>query len=416
VTRYDYERAVKLPEDFVQEFALAKSKAFESWMKAREAADFSLFRDDLTRIVELNRKKADYLGYEGSPYDALLDAYERGMTAEELRDLFGRLGPAQSAIVEEITASPNQPDCGFLKQEWPEEGQWQMSVRVLSDMGYDFDAGRQDKSPHPFSTSFGLKDVRVTTRFSSEELFAGLMGSIHEGGHALYGQGHDPADARTPLAEGASLGIHESQSRMWENIIGRSRPFWRRYLPAMREAFPGRLDDVSAEQLYRAATRVQPSFIRVEADECTYNLHIIIRFEIEVELVEGRLGVSDVPEAWNSRVKQYLGLDVPNDALGCLQDIHWSHGSMGYFPTYALGNLYAAQLFEALERDLPEVWDRVGEGSFASIVDWLREKVHRHGRRKLPREIIHDATGSAPDSQPYIRYLESKYGEAYGIR
>jgi carboxypeptidase Taq len=245
--------------------------------------------------------------------------------------------------------------------------------------------------------------------------FSALTGSIHEGGHALYEQGFRAGDRRTVLAEGASLGIHESQSRMWENMIGRSLPFWKHYHQRFLAAHAPRLDGRTPDELYRAVNRVAPSFIRVEADECTYNLHIILRFEIEVDLIEGRLKVEDVPEVWNAKVKQYLGLDVPNDTLGCLQDIHWSHGAMGYFPTYALGNLYAAQLFEQIEIDLPNLWEQVEAGDFSALLGWLRIHVHEHGRRLLPVEIVQQATGRAPSAQPYLNYLRKKYGALYGL-
>ena len=243
----------------------------------------------------------------------------------------------------------------------------------------------------------------------------GLMGSIHECGHALYSQGHDPADRRTPLLDGASLGMHESQSRMWENLIGRSLPFWRHYYPVLQQHFPAQLDRISLETFYHALNRVAPSLIRVEADECTYNLHIIIRFEIEVALLEGDLSVSDVPALWNEKVRDYLGIEVPNDAQGCLQDIHWAHGAMGYFPTYALGNLYAAQLMETIEKDLPDLWQQVETGQFAPLLDWLREHIHRIGRRKRPIELMEDVTGRPPESGPYLRYLERKYNTLYGL-
>jgi carboxypeptidase Taq len=241
------------------------------------------------------------------------------------------------------------------------------------------------------------------------------MGSLHEGGHALYGQGFDPADERTPLAEGISLGIHESQSRMWENMVGRSRAFWNHYTPLLAKTFPENMEGVTPEQVYRTLNRVQPSLIRVEADECTYNLHIVIRFEIEVALVEGTLSLDDLPGAWNAKVRDYLGIEVPDDARGCLQDIHWAHGSMGYFPTYALGNVYAAQLFERVLQDLPGLWDQVGRGEFTPLREWLRDHVHRVGRRKLPEELLQDVTGSGPTVEPYLNYLETKFGEVYGL-
>ena len=415
VTRYDYLRATRLPESFVHEFTRECSRAYEVWVRARSESNFSLFLPRLERLVELSRQKADLLGYEGSPYNALLEEFERGMTTEQLKPLFAEVAAAQSQLVQRIAESPHQPDLSWLDGTWDERPKWDFSLRVLKDMGYDLEAGRQDKSVHPFSTQFDLYDVRVTTRFDPKELFSGLMGSIHEGGHALYMQGHAPEDRRTPLLDGASLGMHESQSRMWENVVGRSLAFWRHYLPVLRGYFPGRLDTVTPEEVCRAVNHVQRSLIRVEADECTYNLHIILRFEIEVGLIEGTLKVSEVPEAWNAKMKEYLGLDVPDDTHGCLQDIHWSHGAFGYFPTYALGNLYAAQLLETIERDIPGLWKQIEEGRFATLLEWLRDHIHRHGRRKLAPELLRDITGANLDWKPYYRYLEAKYGPLYGL-
>ncbi len=415
VVQYDYDRATKLPEAFVNTFTKETSEALEVWARARKESNFTIFQPKLERLLELLKEKAELCGYAESPYDALLEEFEPGMTAGQLRPIFSDLATRQSALVERIVASGNQPDTAWTRAEWDEDSQWTFTLNVLRDIGYDFDAGRQDKSVHPFTTDFGMNDVRVTTRVDTHDLFSALTGSVHEGGHALYEQGQNPADRRTPLAEGTSLGMHESQSRMWENIIGRSQPFWRHYAPILRDRFPGRLQNVTAEQMYAAINQVEPSFIRVEADECTYNLHIIIRFEIEVDLMEGRLAVADIPEAWNAKVKAYLGLDVEDDAHGCLQDIHWSHGAIGYFPTYALGNLYAAQLFETIEESIPDLWANVESGRFAPLLDWLRDNVHRHGRRKKALEILRDATGKEPSSEPFMRYLEKKYGALYGL-
>lgn len=414
-TQYDYERATKLPTEFVERFAEEQSRAFQAWKKAREANDYGLFVDNLRNMVALSKEQAEYHGYEGSRYNALLEEYERGMTAEALRPIFSELAEKQGALVERIMASPNQPDVTWTEREWDVDAQWAFTLEVLKDIGYDFEAGRQDKSVHPFTTTFDLYDVRVTTRVHPKELFSALTGTIHEGGHALYEQGFRPEDQRTVLASAPSLGMHESQSRMWENVIGRSLPFWKHYAPKIRKYFPGQLDHIEPEQFYRAINQVQPSFIRVEADECTYNLHIILRFEIEVDLIEERITVDDIPEVWNAKMKQYLGLDVPDDAHGCLQDIHWSHGSMGYFPTYALGNLYAAQLFEKIEADVPKLWECVGDGNFSPLLSWLRQHVHQVGRRMTAPEIVEAATGKQPDSAAFLRYLESKYAAVYGV-
>lgn len=414
-TRHDYDLATKLPESFVSAMAEEQSKAYQAWTTARAASDFKQFQPNLEKLVELLRRKADYLGYEQSPYDALLDEYERGLTSKFLTDLFGGLATRQSALLQRIAQAGPQPTPAWLKQTWSEDAQWQITMRVLKDMGFDFEAGRQDKSVHPFTTNFDLQDVRVTTRLSEEEPFSALTGSIHEGGHALYEQGFLESDRRTILGQAISLGIHESQSRLWENMIGRSQPFWTHYTPLLRKYHGDKMKDVSAEDVYRAINVVEPSFIRVEADECSYNLHIILRFEIELALIEGRLAVKDVPEAWNARFKELLGLSVPSDAQGCLQDIHWSHGSMGYFPTYALGNLYAAQLLERMEADIPELWAQVSAGNFAALLEWLRVKVHRVGRRRTATQLIEYITGLPPTPDAFLRYLEKKYHALYGV-
>ncbi len=414
VALYDYDRAATLPEDFVHTFAAEQSKALAVWVDARKASDFSMFRPNLERLVALARQKAEYLGYEESPYDALLGDYERSMTTAEVKRLFAGLATRQSRLVENIMAA-GQPELPWLTGPWDESAQWAFSLRVLKDMGYDFEAGRQDSSIHPFSVHFDTLDVRVTTRAAKETLFSCLMSSIHEGGHALYMQGHAERDRRTLLCDAPSLAMHESQSRLWENVIGRSLPFWRHYVPVMRDYFPGQLDTVTPEEVYAAVNLAKPSLIRVDADECTYNLHIIIRFELEVALIEGSLDPGDVPEAWNAKVREYLGLDVPDDARGCLQDIHWAHGAFGYFPTYALGNLYAAQLFNAMLEQLPGLWESVEQGDFRPILAWLRANVHVHGRRKLAREVLRDATGAELSPEPYLAYLNHKFGALYGL-
>ncbi len=414
-TLYDYERATKLPEAFVHEFSKERSAAYQAWVKAREEKEFSQFKPNMEKLLELLRRKADYLGYEGSPYNALLEGFERGMTAEKLKTIFAELAQTQSQLVDRIVNSPKQPDLRWTEQEWDEQKQWDFTMQVLRDIGYDFDAGRQDKSVHPFTTNFDLYDVRITTRLNKKELFSALTGSIHEGGHALYEQGFRDEDRKTTLAEAISLGVHESQSRMWENMVGRSLAFWKHYTPKLKHQFPNQLAAITPEQVYAAINRVQPSFIRVEADECTYNLHVILRFELEVGLIEGDITVSDIPQIWNEKVKSYLGLDVPDDAMGCLQDIHWSHGLMGYFPTYALGNLYAAQLFDRILHDIPDLWTQIENGDSGALLSWLRKHIHQQGRRYTAPELLKTVTGSEPQSKPYLSYLDSKYRELYGL-
>ena len=415
-TLYDYERATRLPESFVEEFAAEQSRAFHVWVRAKEGSDFGMFRPRLDKLVALVKQKADLLGYEGSPYNALLEDHERGMTCETISEIFAHLNIEQTALVKRITDSGAGGDGAWLRRTWDEQAQWDFALRVIQDMGYDLDAGRQDRSAHPFTASFDIHDVRTTTRLDPKDPFPGLMGSIHEAGHALYEQGFQDKDRRTVLAEAPSLGIHESQSRMWENMIGRSIAFWNHYAPLLRQSFHEQLDGVSAEDIYKAANRVRPSLIRVEADECTYNLHVILRFEIETAVVEGRMAVSEIPEAWNAKVRQYLGLEVPDDARGCLQDVHWSHGAFGYFPTYTLGNLYAAQLFEAIDKDVPGLWSTIGRGDFEPLRTWLRTHVHQHGRRMTAAQIVTHATGAEPSAEPYLRYLRTKYGKLYGIQ
>jgi len=411
-TKWEVDRLSRLPEALVRALTEAASAGFSAWVDARRNADFSLFEPYLQRLVSLSREKADCLGWEESPYDALLEEYERGMTHRMIRELFENLAARQAELVAAIV--DRQEAAGGYRRP-PEGGPWsagaqrQLTEAVLQDMGYDFQAGRQDLSPHPFTTTFDVGDVRITTRFDENDFLSGLSSSMHEAGHALYEQGMPDAWRRTPLADAPSLGMHESQSRFWENIIGRSRPFCL-YLKQRAEGlFQGTFFMPDPETLYRALTCVEPSLIRVEADECTYNLHVVLRFEIEAALLEGTVSVKDVPELWNGRMRAYLGLTPPDDARGCLQDVHWSHGAFGYFPTYALGNLYAAQLCQALRRDLPDLWHRVEQGQFGDILAWLREKIHRCGRTKTAGELLTSVTGMPPSPEPFLHYLKEKF-------
>lgn len=413
---WDYDRATKLPEDFVREEAELESKAHFAWVDARKADDYSLFRPLLAKLLDMARRKADLYGYEGSPYNGLFSNYERGMSTEAIRPMFALLAERQKDLIRRIVESPVQPDLAFLDGEWPIDAQEDFSRFVLGQMGFDFDHGRLDVAAHPFCTSFGVDDVRLTSRYDKSDLFSALFSAMHEGGHGLYERGLDPEWARTPLGRACSLGIHESQSRLWENMVGRSLPFWRRNLPELRKRFPGRLDAVGLEEFHFAINAVRPSLIRVEADECTYNLHIIIRFELEVAMVEGRLAVDDVPEAWNAKYKEYLGVDVPSDADGCLQDIHWSMGGMGYFSTYTLGNVYAAQIFEAVRRAIPDLDAQVEAGEMSALREWLRANIHMKGRRHLAPALVEEATGAAPSPEPYLRYLEDKFGALYQLK
>ena len=407
------DRAVKIPAALVTARAEACALAQATWVEARRTNDFGLFRPHLEKVLDLTRQMALAIG-SPDPYDALLDEYEPGMTAAALRDVFGGLRPRLTALLERIQGASRRPDSAILKRPCPVAAQEVFCRRLMADQGYDLSAGRLDVSVHPF-TSGTFGDVRITTRYDERWLPGALFGLLHEAGHAIYEQGLDPARYRDPAGVPCSLGIHESQSRFWENLIGRSRPFWRHYHPLLKEAFPGTFDDVTDEDFYRAVNTVAPSLIRVEADEVTYNLHIILRFELEVLLVAGELAVADLPGAWNERMRAYLGLTPPTDALGVLQDIHWSSGAIGYFPTYALGNLYATQFMERLRTDLPDLDERLARGELAPVKAWLNGKIHRAGRRWLAPELCERVTGRPLSPEPALAYLEAKYAAIYAL-
>jgi carboxypeptidase Taq len=336
------------------------------------------------------------------------------MKTSDVQAIFADLRAEQTALIQEIAARPEVEDA-FLHQPYDEQKQWDFGVEVITRFGYDWNHGRQDRSAHPFTNSSSVDDVRITTRIFPDYLNAGLFATMHESGHALYNQGFDPKLSRTPLAGGASMAIHESQSRMWENLVGRSLPFWEFYYPNLQKTFPAQLGGVSLENFYRAINKVQPSLIRVEADEATYNLHIMLRLELEIALLDGSLEVKDLPEAWNSRMQQYLGISPPTNADGVLQDVHWSSGLFGYFATYALGNLVSAQLWECILQDHPDMPDLVRGGEFNALLRWLREKVHQHGAKFEPQELVEKVTGSKIDAAPYLRYLRNKFGSIYGL-
>lgn len=416
MTRRDFDIASKLPAEFVADRARARSLSTEVWREARPHNDFAGYRPWLERMVDYARRTADYLGYTEHPYDALLDLYEPHMKTREVDALFARLREVTVPLVNAIVERGPVVDAGFLALEYDREGQRTFGLMVAKAFGYDFTRGRLDESPHPFASGFNTGDVRITTRYFPNYLPAAIFGIFHEAGHAMYEQGVSPAFERTPLARGASLGVHESQSRLWENLVGRSQPFWEHFLPKLQEQFPEQLSRIDVDAFYKAVNFVQPSPIRVEADEVTYNLHIMLRFELEKQLLEGKLAAEDLPEAWNDKTEEYLGLTAPNDADGVMQDIHWAGGSIGYFPTYTLGNLISVQLFEAALRAHPGLTDEFRQGRFSTLLSWLHEHVHRHGRKFFPRELIRRATGQDLAPEPYLRYLERKFGAIYGTR
>ncbi len=415
VVARDYEKARKVPSELVAEFARVTTLAHEAWAKAREQSDFSQFQPHLEKIVELNVRLAEALGYEDRIYDPLLDQFEPEMKTAHVAAIFDDLKAELVPLVKAISERANSVDDSILRQTYEEQKQWDFGVEVIKDFGFDFTRGRQDKSVHPFTTSFSIGDVRLTTRVDPNYLPTALFGTLHECGHGLYEQGISPSLERTSLDDGASLGIHESQSRLWENLVGRSREFWSHYFPRLQAVFPGQLAGVDVETFYRAINRVEPSLIRVEADEVTYNLHIMLRFELENEMLEGKVKIADLPEAWNAGMEANLGIAPPNDALGVLQDVHWSGGMMGYFPTYSLGNLISVQFFDKAKTDIPSLPDQIAAGKFDELLSWLRENIHRHGRKYTPAELVKRVTGNELTATNYVAYIKTKFSDIYGF-
>jgi carboxypeptidase Taq len=415
VSARDFAKATCVPTEYVVEFAKATTLANQAWIDARQKSDFSIFQPHLEKIVDLRRKYAAFFPQFEHPYDALLDDFEPGMKTEDVKSIFTSLRPRQVELIQAISEQKRVDD-SFLHQAFDEQKQLDFGVEVITRFGYDWKTGRQDKSAHPFTVGISLSDVRITTRVDPNFLNPMLFGTMHECGHALYGMGVAPSLDRTGLEGGASLAVHESQSRMWENLVGRSLPFWEFFYPRLQEVFPAQLGKVKLDRFYKGINKVQPSLIRVEADEATYNLHIMLRLEIEIAVIEGKLAVKDLPEYWNTKMKEYLGLTPANDAVGVLQDIHWSFGGFGYFSTYALGNLVSAQLWEKINQDIPDLADQIRAGKFEALLAWLKTKIHVHGRKFEPQELVQKVTGSKIDPAPYMRYLHKKYGEIYNLK
>ncbi len=410
----DYDKAVRVPSEFVAEQAIVTTKAFEAWVEAKAKSDFSIFRPHLEKVVELVRKYISFFPPADHPYDTLLDDYEPGMKTADVKVIFDGLRPKQVELIKAIAAR-KQVDDKFLHKKYTEEKLWNFAAGVTRQFGYDWTRGRMDKAPHPFETSFSVNDVRITNRFEASSPLATLFSAMHESGHAMYEQGVNPAWERTPIGHAASLAVHESQSRMWENLVGRSLPFWEYFYPRLKKVFPSQLDGVSLKNFYKAINKVEPSFIRVNADEATYNLHIMLRLELEIALVEGKVAIKDLPEIWNAKMKEYLGITPPNDALGVLQDVHWSYGSIGYFSTYALGNLVSAQLWEKINKDIKGLDEEIRKGKFDSLLGWLRKHIHTQGRKYYPQELVQTITGSKITPEPYVRYLTTKYSGIYAL-
>jgi carboxypeptidase Taq len=414
VTRREYDKQTRVPAKWVEETALATTAAYAAWGKARAENDFPSFQPYLERIVDLLHQYAEFFTPYQHVYDPLVDIFEPGMKTADLKAIFGALRPQQTELIRKISSRP-QVENSFLHLAYDEQKQWDLGVEIITKMGFDWNRSRQDKTLHPFTTGFGWGDVRITTRVLPDYLNGALFGTLHEAGHAMYAMGADKSLDRSPLFGGASSGVHESQSRMWENLVGRSYPFWQHFYPRVQGSFPSQLGNVSLDAFYKAINKVEPSFIRVEADEATYNLHIMLRMELEIALMEGQLTVKDLPEAWRLRFQEFLGVTPPDDAQGVLQDVHWSSGMIGYFPSYALGNLIGAQLWERINADIPDLADQIRQGEFSTWLGWLRENVHRHGAKFEPQELIQRITGSKIDPAPYMRYLDQKFSAIYGL-
>ena len=411
--RRSYDDARKLPSEFVARMSLVGGQAHGVWVKARAENDFASFQPWLEQVVELCQEMADLYGYEDEKYDALLDKYERDMKTAEVRAIFDALKAKLIPLRQAIETRGTAVDDRLLHQLFAIDKQKQFARYIAAAIGYDFNRGHLGTVVHPFATSFSRDDARITTRWNPSFLNPALFGALHESGHAMYEQGTHPDLARTPLARGTSLGIHESQSRMMENMVGRSRGFWQAHFPILQAFFPEQLSEQTAENFYRAINKTQPSFIRVEADELTYNFHIILRFELEQALLNGDLPVKDLPAAWSDKMKELLGIVPPTDRAGCLQDIHWSRPGFGYFPTYALGNLYAAQLMEAAVAQEPAIHEELAQGRTTALLAWLRQNIHQHGRKFTPQELIQRATGQPLNHRPFMRYVTAKFSEIY---
>jgi carboxypeptidase Taq len=403
VTRRDWEKERRVPADLTAEMTREAARGHQVWIEARRNSDFAAFLPALRRNVELKHRYIECFDVE-KPYDALLDDYEPGMKAHEVKEVFDVLRPALT----ELVASAPEVDASFLEGEFAVADQRAFAEEVLATLGFEEGAIRLDPTVHPFCTSFSNRDVRLTTRYTSHDLES-IWSTLHEAGHGLYAHGNDSALLRSPLAGAPSLAMNESQSRTWENLVGRQRPFWTHWYGRLQERFPSQLGSVDLDRFLQATNRAEPGLIRVDADETTYSLHIILRFELEQEIIDGAVALEDLPEVWNARMKDFLGVDVPDDAHGVLQDVHWSGGGMGYFPTYALGNVISLQIWQKVREELPDVDDAIAAGDVAPLGDWLRDRLYRHGRKFAPKELLQRVVGTERiDPEPYLAYLRDK--------
>lgn len=414
LSREDYLKNKKLTASFVTKLTEQTSKSYSTWIEARRKNDYSIYAPELQKMIALKREQAELYGYEAHPYDSLLDEYERGATVAMLDPVFndvkGKLTPLLKSIMES-----SQVDDSFLNKHYDKGAQWDFSIDVLKAMGYDFEAGRQDISEHPFTTSFAAHDVRVTTRVDENDFASLLWSSIHEGGHALYEQGLPAEQYGLPLGEAASLSVHESQSRLWENCIGRGRYFWSHFYLVLKERFPEQLKEVGLDAFYKGINKVQPSLVRTEADELTYHFHVMIRYEIEKGLISGSLSPIELADKWNNMYREYLGVNPPDDKSGVLQDVHWAHGSFGYFPTYSLGSFYAAQYYVQAQKDIEGLEEQLANGETSEMLYWLRKNIHQYGRRYRSDELCRKVSGKGLDFNDFMQYAYDKYEGIYNI-
>ena len=409
---YDYNKNKKLPSSFVRQMSEAVNKSFHAWIQARKENSFSIFQQPLQQIILLKKREADLLGFDKHPYNALMNDYDKGLTVDTVDTLFTSLRPQLSTLLQTISEQP-QVECSFLYQHFKKEKQWDFGIEILKLMQFDFEAGRQDISEHPFTTNFNSNDVRVTTRVDENDFGNMLWSCIHEGGHALYEQGLPADEYGLPLGEYCSLSIHECQSRLWENCIGRGLDFWQNNYSLLQHYFPQQLNHTSLQQFYKGINKVQPSLIRTEADVLTYHFHVMIRYEIEKMLIAGSINAKDIPSYWNEYYKKYLGVNVPDDKQGCLQDVHWSHGSFGYFATYSIGSLYAAQMYAAIGAKNPSLDNDMVSGNLSVILQWLQQHIYKYGRYYSSEELCEKATGQKLSNEYFINYATAKYKEIY---
>ncbi len=414
MSRKEYLKNNKYSSEFIVKQSNMISKAFNDWRIAKDKNDFKLFKNSLKEIVDLRKEECEIIGYKVHPYDALLDKYEPNLATSDVDTIFNDVKNKLVPFIKRISENNNVDD-SFFYQFFEKEKQWDFGIKLLKQMGYNFDSGRQDISAHPFSSHFSPEDARVTTRIDENNLSEMIWSCIHEGGHALYEQGILSENYGTPLGNTVSLGIHESQSRLWENHVGRSLEYWKHNYPVLKSLFPDKLKNVDYNKFYEAANNVKPSLIRTNADELTYHLHVLIRYEIEKGLIEGSIMVNDLPSIWNEKYYNYLGIKVPNDSKGVLQDIHWSHGSFGYFPTYTIGSFYAAQFFHQASKEIPDINKKILMGDTSKLLNWLRNNIHKHGERYDAKDLCKNITGKELDFNYFMKYVTEKYSDIYKL-